>query len=104
VSFVVDEAQPIIVTFCLDLTLERVERLTALLEHLRRHGLTTNRLLRSRAVGLVHVVDGVPTIVKAFVDGGALSVVDEARAHRIGGVLAQLPGFRFLRVSRRTTR
>jgi len=90
VSFVVEAAEQVIVTFCPDLTLERVERLTVLLEHLLQHGVATNRLLRSRAGGLVHVVDGVPTIVKVFIDGRALSVVDEPRAHRIGGVLASL--------------
>ena len=90
VSFVVDGRERIIVTFCVDLPLERVERLASLLQHLQQHGLESNRLLRSRVGNLVEVVGGVPTIVKSFLEGSVLRVVDQARAHGIGGVLSQL--------------
>ncbi len=90
VSFLLDAAERVIVTFCVNLTVQQVERLADLVEHLAQHGLLTNRLLRSRRGGLVHIVEGVPVIVKTFIEGTALSVVDEARAHRIGGVLARL--------------
>ncbi len=95
----VDGKQRWIITFCVEPTLARVERLAAVLEHLQEHRFGSNRLLRSPQGCLVHVIDGVPTIVKSFLEGEMLSVVDEARARRIGGVLARLhqlpipPGF-----------
>ena len=79
-----------IITFCVEPTLDRVERLAAVLEHLREHGFASNRLLRSPQGSLVHVIEGVPTIVKSFLEGEVLGAVDEARARRIGGVLARL--------------
>ena len=79
-----------IITFCVEPTLDRVERLAAVLEHIREQGFASNRLLRSPQGSLVHVIEGVPTIVKSFLEGEVLGVVDEARARRIGGVLARL--------------
>jgi len=99
VSFIIDGKERRIITFCVEPTLERVERLAAVLEHLREHEYASNRLLRSPQGSLVHVIDGVPTIVKSFLEGEMLCAVDETRALRIGGVLARLhklptpPGF-----------
>jgi homoserine kinase type II len=90
VSFIIDAAERVIVSFCVDLTVQRVERLVTLLEHFEQHGFLTNRILRSKSGGPIHIVDGVPAIVKAFIDGKTVSVVDEAKAYRIGVVLAQL--------------
>ena len=95
----IDESEQRIITFCVEPTLARVERLAAVLEHLHEHGFPSNRLLRSPHGNLVCEIDGVPTIIKSFLKGEMLSVVDEARATKIGSVLARLhklpipPGF-----------
>jgi len=99
VSFVVDGEPRRIITFCVESTPDRIERLADVLEHLRAHGFASNQLMRSPRGELVHVIDGVPTIVKAFVEGEVLTTIDAARARSIGGVLGQLhrlpvpPGF-----------
>ncbi len=90
VSFVLDAAERVIVTFCVDLTVQRADRLAGLLEHLGQHGYATNRLLRSKVGDRVHVVDGVPAIVKSYIDGNPVGAVDESIAYRIGAVLGRL--------------
>jgi len=90
VSFVLDAEERVIVTFCVGLSVQRAERLAGLLEHLGLHGFATNRLLRSKSGDRVHVVSGVPTIVKSFIVGDPVGAVDEAIASRIGAVLGRL--------------
>jgi len=90
VSFTLGGLQSVIITFCVELSVPRAERLARLIGHLGSHGFPTNRIVPSQVGDLVHVVDGVPVIVKAFIAGQALRSVDNARAHRIGGVLARL--------------
>lgn len=90
VSFVVHAAEPVILTFCVDLAPHQAHRIAGLLHHLSQHDFTTNQLRPTQTGNLIGLIDGIPVIAKYFVDGTALQHVDIKQAHRMGVALAQL--------------
>ncbi|MFT7521139.1 MAG: homoserine kinase type II [Kiritimatiellia bacterium] len=90
ISFTVGSTQRVILTFCVDKTVDEARRLVQLLDHLFDHGFSSNRVLRTLDGAALYLVEGIAVVAKRFIDGATVQAVDGTLAPRIGALIGRL--------------
>ncbi|MCA9540136.1 MAG: phosphotransferase, partial [Myxococcales bacterium] len=90
ISFVVEGAAPVIVSFCVEKSADETARVAEVLRCLEAAGAPTSRVVIAPDGAASAVIDGVPVMLRRYVEGAPLARVDASAAHTIGAALARV--------------